>query len=94
MDLLLFVIVFRNNVDAAAVKIFDNTRQFVQVFHPVLFDLVPFSVLSLLGAAAKSTGEGIDGVCTFHQSETLIVTDRYALCAKPVKIDRGASSCE
>ena len=94
MDLLLFVIVFRNIVDAAAVKIFDNTCQFVQVFHPVSLDLVPFSVLSLLGAAAKSTREGIDGVCTFHQREALIVTDPYALCAKPVKIDRGASSCE
>ena len=94
MDLLLFVIVVRNIVDAAAVKIFDNTCQFVQVFHPVVLDLVPFSVLSLLGAAAKSTREGIDGVFTFHQREASIVTDRYALGAKPVRIDLSISSCE
>ena len=94
MDLLLFVIVFRNIVDAAAIKIFDNACQFVQVFHPVYLDLVPFSVLSLLGAAAKSTREGIDGVFTFHQRGASIVTERYALGAKPVRIDRGASSCE
>ena len=94
MDLLLFVIIFRNIVDAAAAKIFDNACQFVQVFHPVSLDIVPFSVLSLLGAAAKFTREGIDGVFTFHLGEASIVTDGYALGAKPVRIALGISSCE
>ena len=66
MDLLLCVIVFRNIVGVAAVKIFDNTCQFVQVFHTDYIDLVPLSVLSSLGAAAKTTREGIDGDFTFH----------------------------
>ena len=94
MDLLLFAIVFRNIVDAAAVKIFDNACQFAQVFHTEFIDLVPLSDMSSLGAATKTTREGIDGVFTFHLGEASIVTDRYALGAKPVRIDRGASSCE